>query len=55
MYGWLVAVIAATLANTQASSANFRISMAVTKQFLTVHEVSNSVPRLFGRDFFHYS
>jgi len=40
MYGWLVAVMAATLSNTQAAAASFRNSMIVTKHFLSVHEVN---------------
>lgn len=43
MYGWLVAVVASTLANSGAAAASFRNTMVVTKQFLAVHDVSMNI------------
>ena len=40
MYGWLVAVIASTVANNDTFIVAFRNSMLDTKKYLTVHEVS---------------
>nr|XP_018667906.1 uncharacterized protein LOC100185773 [Ciona intestinalis] len=43
MYGWLVAVIASTVSNSEAAEVSFRNSMLATKQYLVVHAVKNAL------------
>ncbi|XP_076825494.1 uncharacterized protein LOC143471047 [Clavelina lepadiformis] len=43
MYGWLVAVIASTVSNSEAAEVSFHNSMLATKEYLLVHAVPKAL------------